>query len=307
MAEGSKVKGAAAAVLKAVLVFILDFAINVLWSIAAFAIFTIIIGSTGGRYLSGNELLERMTESPEFLFLSCIYNIFAVILVFMAWKYIDKQDTAIIGLKWKNNSLRLFGYGLIGGALEIALIMLLSSSMGNMWFEGLGRDIFSSAELQRSILFGALAFLLVGFGEEAVFRGYVQKRLMIELGNKWALFISALIFMTAHAFTYGKLLDFIDIALGGLVLGYLYILTDSLYLPAAYHFIYDFIQVNIVKLQEYEHYKGAVLFMFNNTGDIVVSGVNYGNVVEVSFIMAEIIVLILLYIFRNSIRKMSFN
>ncbi|MHB1391891.1 MAG: CPBP family intramembrane glutamic endopeptidase [Clostridia bacterium] len=305
MTAGSNKKDVVSALFRVGSVFILDFIINIAWSFVTVIIFGVIFYTARGSYANGNEIIEQMVRSPEYLFIISIYNIFVIMVTYLVWKFVDKRDTEIIGLKWKKNSFKLFGLGLLGGTLEIALIMLLSLFMGTLWFQSSGFSMFSSAEIQKSLIYGVLAFLLVGFGEEALFRGYIQKRLMLVMGNKWALFISSLIFMAAHILTYGKLLDFIDVVLGGLILGYLYILTDSLYLTAAYHFIYDLIQVNIIKLQDYEHFKGAVLFIFNNSGDIVVSGVDYGNVIEVSFIIAELIVLALLYAFRHRIRKMS--
>jgi membrane protease YdiL (CAAX protease family) len=201
----------------------------------------------------------------------------------------------------------MLGLGLLGGTLEIGLIILLSLGLGTLWFGSSGLGLFSTLEIRKSLIYGILAFLLVGFGEETLFRGYIQKRIMLSFGNKWALIISSLIFMTAHLLTYGKLLDFIDVALGGAILGYLYILTDSLYLSAAYHFIYDFIQVNVVKLQNYEYYKGAVLYLFENSGDVVLGGINFGNIIEVSFIVVELAVLALIYIFRYKIKVLSMS
>jgi len=305
MIAGSNKKDVLPALFRVASVFTLDFIINILWSFVTLIIFGAIFYYTEGSNANSNEIIDQMVSSPEYLFIACIYNLFVIMVTYLVWKFADKRDTEIIGLKWKKNSFKLFGLGLVGGALEIALIMLLSLFMGTLWFQSSGFSMFSGAEMLKSIFYGILAFLLVGFGEEALFRGYIQKRLMLAMGNRWALFISSLIFMAAHILTYGKLLDFIDVALGGVVLGYLYILTDSLYLPAAYHFIYDLIQVNIVKLQDYEHYKGAVLYVFNNSGDVVVSGINYGNVIEVSFVIVELVVLLLLYAFRHRIRKMS--
>lgn len=305
MPFGNRGKDAGLALVKSIIVLILDFIVNIAWSIVALIIFGILSYRIYGTYFSGDEMLRQMAESPEFLFLSCVYNIFVIIMVYLFWKYIDRQGTDMIGLRRQRNSLSLFGFGILGGTIEIAIIILLSLLMGTLWFQGSGFEIYSIGELQRSLGYGLLAFILVGFGEEAVFRGYIQKRLMLSMGNKWALFISSLLFMLAHVFTYGKLLDFMDVALGGVILGYLYILTDSLYLPAAYHFIYDYLQVNIIRVQDYEYFKGGVLLIFNNSGDVLISGFNLGNVIEISFIIAELIILILLYMFRHQITSIS--
>jgi membrane protease YdiL (CAAX protease family) len=303
MTSSTNRKDTVSALLRVFSVFILDFLINIVWSLIVVVAFSIFFYNIKGQFLNSNDMIDQMIKSPEYLFTVSIYNLFVIMITFLFWKYVDKQNTQIIGLNWKKNSFKMLGLGVLGGTLEIALIILLSLGMGILWFQNVGFDIFSINEILKSLAFGILAFLLVGFGEEALFRGYIQKRLMLTLGNKWALLISSLIFMAAHILTYGKLLDFIDVALGGVILGYLYILTDSLYLPAAYHFVYDFIQVNIVKLQEYEHYKGAVLYIFNNSGDVIIKGFNLGNVIEISFILAEVIVLILIYIFRHTISE----
>ncbi len=305
MAEGNHVKGVVSALLKSLAVFVLDFIINIIWSIIALIIFAVVFSSVGGALFSTDEMLRKTASSPEFLFLSCAYNIFAIILVYLFWRYVDSEDTGVIGLKWTRNSFRMLGLGVLGSAFEIGLIIVLSMAAGTLWFHGTGSAAYSAAELQSSLVYGFFAFLLVGFGEEAVFRGYIQKRLMLTLGNRWALLVSSAIFMAAHVLTYGKVLDFIDVGLGGVILGYLYILTDSLYLPAAYHFIYDYLQVNIVRIQDYEHFTGGVLYIFNNSGDVIVSGFNYGNVIEISFISAELIILVLLYVFRSRIKSIS--
>ena len=305
MSAGENRKAAITSLFRVASIFIADFMINIAWSFVVVIVFSAIFYYANGSYITSSELLDRMTRSPEYLFFISFYNIFVIVLVYLFWKYADKRSTEIIGLRWKKNSAKMLGLGLLGGTVEIGLIMLLSLGMGTLWFKSSGLGLFSAAEIWKSLTYGILAFLLVGFGEEALFRGYIQKRLMLSFGDKWALLVSSLIFMAAHLLTYGRLLDFIDVALGGAILGYLYILTDSLYLPAAYHFIYDFIQVNIVKLQNYEHYKGAVLYLFENTGDVVIGGVNYGNIIEVSFIAAELAVLVFLYTFRYKIRSLS--
>lgn len=307
MTEGNPAKGVFSALLKSTAVFVLDFIINIIWSIIAVIIFSVVFFSSGSPLFSTDEMIRRTASSPEFLFLSCAYNIFAIIMVYLFWAYVDKEDTGLIGLKWNRNSLRMLGLGVLGGTFEIGLIILLSLTAGTLWFQGTGAGAYSSAELQSSLVYGFFAFILVGFGEEAVFRGYIQKRLMLTLGNRWALLVSSMIFMVAHVLTYGKVLDFIDVGLGGAILGYLYILTGSLYLPAAYHFIYDYLQVNIVRIQDYEHFTGGVLYIFNNSGDVLISGVNFGNVIEISFISAELIILALLYVFRKRIRSISGN
>jgi membrane protease YdiL (CAAX protease family) len=152
---------------------------------------------------------------------------------------------------------------------------------------------------------GLLTFLMVGFGEEAVYRSYVQNHIVDMLGNKFGLIISALIFMAVHLLTYGKVLDLVDVFLAGIILGYGFILTKSIYLPAAFHFMWDFLQVNIFRLQNYDYYKGPVLIIFNNTGDLIINNYNYGNKLEIIFIAVELLILVLMHIYKNKISSLK--
>lgn len=287
------------------LVFFIDFLVNIIWSFIIATAFAAIFVLTQRGSLNQEELISYLAENPGFLFAASFYNVFAVLIVKLFWKKVDKSETDMIGLKWRSNSFKLFGFGLLGGTFEIVLIMLISLAAGTLWYESSGFGLYTVGEILRSVFFGIMAFLLVGFGEEAVFRGYIQKRIMLSLGKGWALLLASLIFMAAHLATYARLLDFIDIFLGGLIMGYLYMLTDSLYLPAGYHFIYDLLQVNVVRLQDYEHFKDAVMFIFNNTGDLILSNVNFGNIIEVSFIIAEFLTLMVIYKLRHRLKGMS--
>ncbi|MGE5631810.1 MAG: lysostaphin resistance A-like protein [Caulobacteraceae bacterium] len=293
------------AFVKVAIVFFVDYLVNIIWSVIATAIYVAVIYSVGRAGLGASELMDTLTKSPGYLFAVSAYNLLIIFIVRLFWRYSDKKDPGIMGLGWKRNSLKLFSIGIAGGTVEMLLIILVSLAAGTLWFQSSGLAIFTTQEILKSLFFGILTFVLVGFGEETLFRGYIQKRLMLVIGRGWALLISSLVFTAAHLFTYAKPLDFIDIALGGVVMGYLYMLTDSLYLPAGYHFMFDFIQVNIAKLQEYEYYKGAVMFIFNNSGDLVISKVNFGNIVEVSFVAVELMLLALFYIFRDKIKDLK--
>jgi membrane protease YdiL (CAAX protease family) len=124
-------------------------------------------------------------------------------------------------------------------------------------------------------------------------------------GNRYGLVISALIFTGAHLLTYGNMLDLLDVFLAGLILGYAYMLTKSIYLPAVYHFMWDFLQINIFRLQDYEFYKGPVLVLFNNTEDLIINNLNLGNKLEVVFIIVEIMILVLMHTYRKKLQKLA--
>jgi membrane protease YdiL (CAAX protease family) len=102
---------------------------------------------------------------------------------------------------------------------------------------------------QNQRLLDALLLQIVGIGlpEEIFFRGYLFSRLNIWLGKGKGLIISSLFFGFGHfasrLFQYGSVYTFSAIAIGiqtflaGLVLGYLFYKTKSIFPPAISHIL----------------------------------------------------------------------
>ena len=84
----------------------------------------------------------------------------------------------------------------------------------------------------------ALVSLLAGFGEEALFRGFLQQGLAGAVGEPIAIAVAALAFGAAHAMSraYAVIATLI-----GVYLGALYAATDNLMVPIVAHALYDFV------------------------------------------------------------------
>jgi len=76
--------------------------------------------------------------------------------------------------------------------------------------------------------------LFVGLVEELVFRSFLQTRLEESFGDYAGLFLAALLFGIMHS-GYGTLYEMIFVAFAGLVLGYMYQRTRSLFLVSLTH------------------------------------------------------------------------
>ena len=81
-----------------------------------------------------------------------------------------------------------------------------------------------------------ILYIGMGFGEEVVFRGYVQTRAVARLGVGWGVLVTAVVFTLLHQITYN--LSPVT-ALSGIMLwitiGVLYHLSKSLYLVGMLH------------------------------------------------------------------------
>lgn len=292
-------------IINVVLVFIITFLLNVVWSAVAGVIFGIVLMINGVNATDPKLIMEALSQNMYLLFFSSFYNLFAIGVIFLFWHYADKRSREELGFGLTVKTRTQVLLGITVGLGAVMLITVFGTVFGVISFQGFGTGMFKGVEIAISLALGIITFLMVGLGEETVYRAYIQKHIVEMAGNKLGLVISALIFMSAHLLTYGKLLDLIDVFLAGMVLGYAYLLTKSIYLSAAFHFMWDFLQVNVVRLQDYEYYKGPTLILFNNTGDLIINNFNLGNRLELVFILVEVIILILMFVSKGRIKNLS--
>lgn len=104
--------------------------------------------------------------------------------------------------------------------------------------------IFPSVSIFQYIIFEVFNQFMVAFGEEFLFRGFIQKNLMKTLGNFQGLIISAIMFGLIHVFSPGYSLYqvFFEAFVGGLIFGYFYLKTKSLASPIIAHYTGNILQ-----------------------------------------------------------------
>ncbi len=98
-----------------------------------------------------------------------------------------------------------------------------------------------------------LGFLVAwaGFGEEVYFRGYVQGTLRRNRGPRYAIVMGAVLFAVRHYVQMGLLLDKYPVFAAtawvamafplGIVVGFIYDRTGSLWIPVAVHYVFNII------------------------------------------------------------------
>lgn len=290
-------------IINVIAVLIITLLVNVIWSALVAIVYSIVFAIREGGIADPQLLMDAMYQDISLLMFSSIYNVLAIGIVFLFWRYADKRKIGELGFGVNSKTWRQALCGILAATGVICVIILFGTGFGIISFQSFGTDIYGGNQIATSLLMGIITFLLVGFGEETVYRAYIQNHVVDMVGNRYGIVISALIFMVVHLFTYAKLLDLIDVFLGGMILGYIYILTKSIYLPAIYHFMWDFLQVNIFRLQDYEFYTGPVMVLFNNTGDLIINNFNLGNKLEAVFIIVEIMVLVIMYVFRKRLQR----
>ena len=138
-----------------------------------------------------------------------------------------------VGLDWRSNSLP----AILLGAILALLLFIASILTGHV--RGLSRSSLNTPMMGVSIpifIQKLVLYLGMGFGEEVVFRGYVQTRLVKRYRAIWGVLAAAVIFTLLHQISYR--LSPVTILSGVMLwttMGALYLLSKSLYLVGMFH------------------------------------------------------------------------
>lgn len=160
--------------------------------------------------------------------------------VWIARRWIDRRTIASLGLQWQRNSLMDVLVGIIIAGIMMGLIFVLQLSMGWLQIEKLGITGIDKLPL---LLLWAIVFLVVGFYEELLSRGYHLQNIEDGLNTAWAVLISSAIFSLAHLFNPNPSLgSVLGILAAGLFLAYAYLSTRQLWLPIGLHIGWNFFE-----------------------------------------------------------------
>ncbi|MEZ5043192.1 MAG: type II CAAX endopeptidase family protein [Saprospiraceae bacterium] len=184
-------------------------------------------------FVDGNDFSDVNIWSMVVLW--AILSLATYLSIQLFWVKIDKLALRPIGLSshnfWPNFS---YGTGLGVAMISIGYLLMLLFGVANLqagtflFFPFLGWLIF---------------FLIQPFFEELLFRGYVL-RLIERYFSTWtAIIVSSILFGLVHAPNENfSLIGLLSIGLSGLLMGWLFVRTGSLWAPTGLHFSWNFFQ-----------------------------------------------------------------
>lgn len=203
-----------------------------------------------------DEVANSITSSPAFRATGAVASLVVVLVsVWVAGRFFDRRRPfSGFGLRPDREWWLDLGFGLFLGALLMTAIFLIELAAG--WIEVTGTfDTPGGMSFFPAILAPVVLFLCVGIYEELLSRGYQLKN-MAEglnypgLGPRGAVVvawvISSSLFGLLHlANPNATLVNTINIAFAGLLLGAGYVLTGRLGLPIGLHITWNFFQGSV--------------------------------------------------------------
>ncbi|MBE0411833.1 MAG: CPBP family intramembrane metalloprotease [Anaerolineales bacterium] len=216
-------------------------------------------------------------DIDELLLYSAILGFPAVtISVYLARRFLDRRSFASLGLYINPQAVKDLGFGLGLTALMMGLIFVAHLAAGWLTFDGFVWDFEPMSAVVLTSLLWLLIFLLVGWYEELLARGYWLQTLAEGLNNFWAVSISSVVFAVLHLGNpNASLTSALGLIAAGVFLAYAYLRTRSLWLPIGLHIGWNFFQGNVFGFPV-SGINTYSLLEYTVTGDRAVTGGAFG-------------------------------
>ena len=194
-----------------------------------------------------------------------------VLVVILYCRLIEKRSFASLG--FIRPFWREYLTGLLGGLVLFGLCLVFSLLFGKLTFTGISERL--NPGLLLLFFFG---FLLQGFAEELLCRGYLMASLSREVPLPVALIASSVIFSLLHTANRGfNLLSMLNVFLFGLAAGIYMIRRGSIFGAAAMHGIWNFAEGCLCGLPVSGLTVPAALFGYSaDEASVFVSGGAFG-------------------------------
>ncbi len=224
--------------------------------------FPLITGVFGPKSFMSEAIVKLLLTIPS------------VIAAYLLLHFLDKRKFSSLGFNLRKGALRelLWGVG-IGFVILTAAV----GSMAIMGYEDIHLADQSYEYFAAGLFINLFLFVVVGFNEEILFRGYIFQS-MIEGTNKIiAVAFFSLLFGAAHmANPNVSVFGVANIVLAGILLSLGYLQTKSLWLPIGLHIGWNFTQGYIWGLPVSGTSVFEPLMIAQETGPDVITGGTFG-------------------------------
>lgn len=207
------------------------------WRLLAQSIFMLLITFCAGIPIL---LLGNYFNNADELLLLQVISLFGITLsVLLARRLLDRRSIASLGLRLDRQAAMDLAAGLLMSALMIGLLALLMWSAGWIAPEGFGWQLTSDSASQ--VALWLVIFIITGWNEELLTRGYHLQNLRDGLNLPWAVLLSSDAFGIAHIFNpNASWIAAANITLTGIFFAFAWWRTQSLWLPIGLHIGWNF-------------------------------------------------------------------
>jgi membrane protease YdiL (CAAX protease family) len=211
------------------------------WRLLIQTILILVIGIMAGLALS--PLLQLGLNLDSLLLQQLIQIIVITGSVFLARKLLDRRSISSLGLQLGQLALVDILAGIAITFFMMAAIYVIEVAMGWLTFKGFAWQFESGQTVLVNTLMMLAVFILVGWSEELLSRGYHLQTLASGINLFWGVVLSSAVFGLLHLGNPNATwISAVGIFLAGLFLAYGYITTRQLWLPIGLHIGWNFFE-----------------------------------------------------------------
>lgn len=203
---------------------------------------SLVIGIAIGIISGINPEGYRESINILYKYMKYMTSIMTIIIVWMFFRFMEKKTLSQSGFTSIKKGYGDLLAGLFLGAVSMTAIFFVLLGTNNIEI----KESLLKPNIGSGIWNGLILFIFVGIEEEYLFRGYIMNALS-QTGKKWVvLIVSALIFSLAHGLNPNvSAIGLFNIFLVGLLFAYMFIQTQSLWMPIGYHITWNYFQGSI--------------------------------------------------------------
>ncbi len=186
---------------------------------------------------------EEMNKAYQLWYLQYEWVLFIteflikIAIIVMLLKYVLKISFSDVGVTSFKRGYKQLCLGFTFGVILITVTFISLVMTGN------AEVVSWTPDFSVEILKYLLVFVLVGFSEEFLYRGYIITNLRKFSSISVTMFISSIIFSLVHSQNESfHFMSFLNIVLVGLLFAYMFIKTGSLWMPIGFHISWNYFQ-----------------------------------------------------------------
>ncbi len=184
------------------------------------------------------------TDSLPALALGEVVELVTVTLsVLVARRFLDRRSFVSLGLTLRGTPLVDVAVGIGITFVIMGLIFAAEAALGWLKLSTFAWTVETPSSLTINLLIWLAVFILVGWSEELMSRGYHLQTIASGMGLTWGLLISSAIFGMLHLYNPNATwFSAVGILFAGLLLGFAYIRTGRLWLSIGLHIGWNFFE-----------------------------------------------------------------
>lgn len=182
--------------------------------------------------------------SPIALIVSTLISCLAITAsVFVSRRWLDRHPISSLGLKLNRQAFLDMGTGIFLSGLMFGLIFSIEWLVGWLEIRGFAWENQSWEWVGISLLSMVFIFLLIGWQEELLARGYWLQNISDGLNLSWGVLLSSALFSLAHSANPHVAWEAIlGLFASGLFLAFAFLRSKQLWLPVGLHMGWNFFE-----------------------------------------------------------------